>query len=223
MAKILEIYWGSGSPNAWRVLLTAELKKIPYESKLLEFSKEDLKKPEFVALNPRGRVPVIRDGDFTLYESLAIMTYLERRNPEPPIFGRDAAETGRIWRTISEFECYLRQPFDDMLRPILFRQLPEKNKQVQTAGDTVRAELGRLEQSIGANPWLCGREVSAADVAVYPFVKFIVRQTGKDELKPLNLGLAPFEPKFPKLQAWMKRVEALPGYERTYPPHWGSQ
>ena len=116
MAKTLEIYWGSGSPNAWRVMLTAEFKKIPYESKLLEFSKEDHKKPGFVALNPRGKVPVIRDGDFTLYESLAIMAYLDRRNPEPPIFGRNAAETGRIWRTISEFECYLRQLFDDMLR-----------------------------------------------------------------------------------------------------------
>ena len=56
MAKTLEIYWGSGSPNAWRVLLTAELKKIPYESKMLEFSKEDHKKPEFIALNPRGRL-----------------------------------------------------------------------------------------------------------------------------------------------------------------------
>jgi glutathione S-transferase len=223
MAKTLEIYWGSGSPNAWRVMLTAELKKIPYESKLLEFSKEDHKKPEFVALNPRGKVPVIRDGDFTLYESLAIMAYLDRRNPEPPIFGRNAAESGRIWRTISEFECYLRQPFDDMLRPILFKQLPEKNKQVQAASETVRAELGRLEQSMDSNPWLCGGEVSAADLAAYPFVKFMVRLTGKDELKPLNLGLAPFESKFPKLQPWMKRVEALPGYERAYPPHWRSQ
>ena len=74
-----------------------------------------------------------------------------------------------------------------------------------------------------SNPWLCGGEVSAADLAVYPFVKFMVRLTGKDELKPLNLGLAPFESKFPKLQPWMKRVEALPGYERAYPPHWRSQ
>ena len=220
MAKSLEIFWGSGSPNAWRVLLTAELKKIPYESRLLEFSKEDHKKPEFLALNPRGRVPAIRDGDLVLYESLAIMTYLDRRNPDPPIFGKAPGETGRIWRTISEFECYLRQPFDSMLRPILFKELPEKRAQVQAASETVRTELGRLEQSMNSGPWLCGRQVSAADLAVYPFVKFIVRVTSKEELKPLNLGLAPFHTKFPKLETWMKRVETLPGYERTYPPHW---
>src|SRR6266576_52059 len=52
----VEIYWGSGSPYAWRVLLAAELKRIPYESKLLEFSKGDLKKPEYLALKPLGTV-----------------------------------------------------------------------------------------------------------------------------------------------------------------------
>jgi glutathione S-transferase len=181
------------------------------------------KKPDFLAINPRGKVPAVRDGSYSLYESLAIMAYLERRNPKPAIFGNTPAETGRIWRTISEFECYMRQPFDDMLRPILFKQLPEKRSQVQAASETVRTELGRLEQSMDSDRWLCGSEVSAADLAVYPFVKFIVRITSKDELKPLNLGLAPFEAKFPKLQTWMKRVETLPGYERTYPPHWRQQ
>src|SRR5215813_8198463 len=79
---MLEIYWGSGSPFAWRVLLAAELKRIPYESRLLEFSKGDLKTPEFLALNPRGKVPVIRDGDVVLAESLAIIAYLERKHPD---------------------------------------------------------------------------------------------------------------------------------------------
>lgn len=68
--------------------------------------------------------------------------------------------------------------------------------------------------------WLCGGEVSAADLAVYPFVKFLVRVASKEELKPLNLGLAPFNAKYPKLQTWMKQVETLRGYERAYPPHW---
>ena len=97
----LEIYWGSGSPFAWRVLLAAELKRIPYESKLLEFSKGDLKTPEFLALNPRGKVPVIRDGDFVLAESMAILAYLDRKQPEPPLFGRTAEDAGRIWSTAS--------------------------------------------------------------------------------------------------------------------------
>ncbi len=220
MTAKLEIFWGSGSPNAWRVLLTAELKRIPYESRLLEFSKGDLKKPEFVAINPRAKVPAIRDGDYQLYESLAIMAYLERRNPEPPIFGRTPEETGRIWRAVSEFVCYLEPAWNAMVVPVLFGKLSEKIDEVRAASDRVRTELGRLEQSIDSQHWLCGQEVSAADLTVYPFLKFIPRIGDRDEVKSLDLAIFPFATHYPKLEAWMKRVEALPGYERTYPPHW---
>jgi glutathione S-transferase len=75
----------------------------PYEGKLLEASKGELKTPEFLAINPLGRVPVIRDGNFTLHESLAIMVYLDRKHPNRPLFGRTAEETGRIFQCISEF------------------------------------------------------------------------------------------------------------------------
>ena len=99
----VEIYWISGSPFAWQVLLTAEVKGIPYEGKLLEASKGDLKTPEFLAINPLGRVPALRDGNFTLHESLAIMVYLDRKHPNPPLFGRTAEEAGWIFQCISEF------------------------------------------------------------------------------------------------------------------------
>src|SRR5438874_7492445 len=112
----LEIYWGSGSPYAWRVLLAAEWKRIPYESKLLEFSKGQLRTPEFLALNPRGKVPVIRDGDVVLAESLAIIAYLDRKHPEPPLFGRTPVETGHIWASIATFESYVREPLTTLNR-----------------------------------------------------------------------------------------------------------
>jgi len=65
----LEIFWGSGSPFSWRVLLGAEIKGLQYESRLLEFSKGHLKAPAFLQINPRGKVPVIRDDGFVLFES----------------------------------------------------------------------------------------------------------------------------------------------------------
>ena len=60
------LYYGSGSPFAWRVQLALEHKALAYERKVLSFSAGDTRKPEFVALNPRHRVPVIVDGDFVL-------------------------------------------------------------------------------------------------------------------------------------------------------------
>ena len=77
----LEVYWASGSPFSWRVLLTLEVKQLPYQSKLLTFSKREHKSSEYLALNPRGKVPTLKDGDFLLSESLAIMAIPRHRVP----------------------------------------------------------------------------------------------------------------------------------------------
>ena len=74
----IKLYWGSGSPFAWCVMLTLEVKGLAYESKLLEFSKGEHKAADYLRLNPRGKVPTLQDDDFVLYESLAIMMYLDR-------------------------------------------------------------------------------------------------------------------------------------------------
>src|SRR5688572_22765680 len=97
-AMTVEVFWASGSCPSWRVMLALEVKRVAYQAHLLDFSKRQHKAPEHLAMNPRGKVPVLRDGDVTLYESLAILAYLERRFPEPPLLGTTARETGLIWR-----------------------------------------------------------------------------------------------------------------------------
>ena len=51
----IELYWGSGSPFAWRVMLTLEVKKLAYESKLLEFSKGEHKTPAYLQAQSTGQ------------------------------------------------------------------------------------------------------------------------------------------------------------------------
>jgi glutathione S-transferase len=216
----VEIYWGSGSPNSWRVLLGAEVKRIPYESKLLEFSKGDHKKPEFFAINPRGKMPAIRHGDFTLGESLAILAYFDRLSPEPALFGRDARQAGRVARAISEFECYTREPLEKVAFAVLFTPTAEAGERAKAALPALHAELAKLEETCGSGPWLAGEQITAADIAIFPFLQLLIRAAGKDAAKPLDLGILPWESRYPKLGAWGKRIEALPGYARTYPPHW---
>jgi glutathione S-transferase len=216
----LEVYWGSGSPFAWRVMLTLEVKRLQYESRLLEFSKEEHKSPGYLKLNPRGKVPTLKDGDFVLYESLAIMAYLDRKYPDPPIFGRTPQETGLIWRAISETESYMVPAGNKLILPIFFGKGLEKTDEIQTAAAAVRDELKRTDTVLAGSVWLIGPSISAADIALFPLVQILLRAASKDTAKPLNLGFSPLGQNYPNIAAWVTRVEAIPGYERTYPPHW---
>src|SRR5437762_10241344 len=107
-------------------MLTLEVKGLAYESKLLEFSKGENKAPAYLLLNPRGKVPTLKDGDFVLYESLAIMSYLDRKYPDPPLFGKTPEETGLIWRALAECESYVVSAGDKVVRPIFFGKGLEK-------------------------------------------------------------------------------------------------
>ena len=69
----IDVYWGSGSPYSWRVLLALEHKGLAYHSHLLQLAMQEQKSPHMLAMNPRGRVPVLKDGDYVVFESLAVL------------------------------------------------------------------------------------------------------------------------------------------------------
>jgi glutathione S-transferase len=68
--------------------------------------------------------------------------------------------------------------------------------------------------------WMAGNNLTAADIVAYPGLTLLLRVSQRPEAAALELGLAGFEARFPSIAAWMQRVEQLPGYDRTYPPHW---
>src|SRR5258705_3826401 len=72
-AMALTLYWGSGSPFSWRVLLALEHKGLAYESQLLHFDQQEHQSPHMLKLNPRGRVPVLKDGDYVVFESVPVL------------------------------------------------------------------------------------------------------------------------------------------------------
>ena len=216
----IELYWGSGSPFAWRVMLTLEVKGLNYESKLLEFSKGDHKTPAYLKLNPRGKVPSLKDGDFVLYESLAIMSYIDRKYPDPPLFGKTPEETGLIWRWLAECESYVVSAGDKLVRPIFFGQGLERVEEIQQGAQTLRDEFKRLDERLARSQWLIGDKLSAADIGIFPITQLVLRAASKEAAQPFNLGFLPLEQRFPNIARWVQRIEALPNYQRTYPPHW---
>lgn len=215
-----ELFWIGGSPFAWRALLGLTAKGLEYESRLLQASEGEHKAPWFLEMNPRGKVPVLKDGATVVYESLAILAYLDAKHPEPPLLGRTAEDTARIWRVTSEAASYLRPAVSDLLSPMMSGELEKKAAEVKEGAKQVHAELGRLEEALGASPFIAGAEISAADVTAFPEFQFIIRASSRHEAAMRDLGFSPDLERYPRLVEWTKRIEALPGYDKTYPPHW---
>ncbi len=215
-----ELYWGSGSPFSWRVMLALEWKRIPYTSNMISFSKGEHRAPDFLKLNPRGKVPVLKDGDLVLYESLAIMHYLDRKQPDPALFGQTPAESAGVHREISECVYYFEQPAFEMIAPIFFGGVDEKAPAMKAAAESLHKELARVEKVLAESNWLLGDKPTGADLWWYPETKLVERAGGNEAAKPLNLDLGSIAKRYPGIGRWQKRVEALPGYARTYPPHW---
>jgi glutathione S-transferase len=219
----LTFHWGSGSPWAWRAMLGLELKGLTYESRLLQFSKGEHKSPAMLALNPRGKVPVLEHGDVVVYESLAILAYLDRAFPEPPLFGATPREAALVWRLLSEHDAYVVPLGSRVIRPLFFGDaaaVAEKEEDIRAAADELHRELAGIEARLAEGPWLAGKTVSAADVAWFVSVQQLVRATAKPVAEPLALGSFPLGDRYPRLSAWSERFAALPGVSRTWPPHW---
>jgi len=141
----LELYWGSGSPYSWRVQLALEYKRVPYESHLLQFEKQEHKSPQLLRMNPRGRVPVLKDGDFVVFESLACLLYLDRRYPDPPIFGRTPEEAGTIMRVICEYQAYAESQLTQIVSAVFFENMDERVEEITRATHVVAGEARTID------------------------------------------------------------------------------
>ncbi|HZO23434.1 MAG TPA: glutathione S-transferase family protein [Steroidobacteraceae bacterium] len=215
----IDVYWGSGSPYSWRVLLALEYKRLAYTSHVLQFSKQEHKSPQMLALNWRGKVPVLKDRDYVCFESLAVLYYLDLKYPEPPIFGRTPEEAGTIMRVICEYQAYA-EPHVGAIVTAVFGKADLGADAVTEAMHHAASEARTIEARLSKSDWVVGETFSAADMVIFPGFQLLRRALERPEARELASRFLPVEVNYPALSRWVARVEALPGYDRTYPPHW---
>ena len=216
----IEVYWGSGSPYAWRVLLALEYKRLPYTSHLLQFSKQEHKSPQMLQMNPRGRVPVLKDGDYVCFESLAILYYLDLKYPDPPIFGHSPEEAGTIMRVICEYQAYIEPHLEKITGAVFSRTADLRSDEITRAMHAAASEARTIEARLSRSDWVVGEAYSAVDMVIFPGFQLLKRALERPEAKELASRFMPVEVNYPAVGRWVARIESLPGYERTYPPHW---
>jgi glutathione S-transferase len=184
------------SGHSHRVELLLSLLGLPYELVHVDLFAGEQKQAPFLAKNIFGQVPVIEDGEHTLSESTAILLYLAERYDE----------AGRYWPRTPQGKAQVARWFSVAAGPLvsgpaLARQvkLLKRNLDYDAAVATATRLFTLLEGELSQRSFLVGDSASLADVTFYAYVA-----------KAPEGGIS-LEP-YPNLQAWLGRVEALPGF-----------
>lgn len=214
-----ELYWISGSPPAWRVMLALTLKGVPFRSRRLDHGKGENKTPAYLALNPKGQVPTLVHDGLVVRESIAILAYLDRAWVNRPIFGATPAEAAAVWQDVMLFEGDLRPAVTTIAQTLLGSRSGERAEALAAAVATLDQHYAALSTRLSGAPYLGGSEPMAADIWLYPAMGWIGRGIERTR-DAVPSALANWRAEHPALAAWHDRLTALPGVDATYPPHW---
>merc|ERR1711963_1113167 len=169
MAANMFLFWGSGSPPTWKVMVALEEKGLGgYPNKLISFSKREHKSPEVLKINPRGQSPSFRDGDVIVNQSAAILDYLEYKFADQgtQLLPTDPAARGRVLQLTHEVPMLNEKFF--AFRSILNGKPEDINKEaLEEKKKAFKEELQRWEDALkkqGEGSWLAGKDFTMADI-----------------------------------------------------------
>jgi len=196
------LYDFQSSPNCQRVKVVLEEKKLPYGITPVDLRKMEQKRPEFLKLNPYGKVPVIADGATVLYESCIINEYLDEKYPEPPLMPKDSAKKAKI-RILVDYGMNHFDPHYQNLRKEFGKEEKERDAELMDAAKReIQNLLVRFEREIGEQPYLAG-DFSLVDADLIP--RFLRLEA---------MAVLP-DPSFPRLRAWLRRMKERPSVKIT--------
>lgn len=197
-----------GSPFARAVLATLEEKGASYRIKPIQPGRQ--KNEPHLSLNAFGRMPVLQHDSFVLYETQAILRYLDRILPEPSLTPRDAKLAARMDQAININDWYLFQGVSNVIVaqrvifPALFGLAPDEAA-IAEAMPKAHAVFGELARLLGNNKYFAGDRMSLADLSIAPQMDMFV---GLPEWEPLTKA-------HPNLLTWLATMSVLPSMKAT--------
>ena len=191
----IKLYGMKLSGHCHRVELFLSLLGLPHEYIALNLGAGEHKKPEFLALNPFGQVPVIQDGELTLADSTAILVYLEGRYGEGRWLPRDPGGAAQVQRWFSVAAGQLAFGPGAARVITLFKRADDPAPAIARAHTLLKV----MEAELTQRPFLVGAQPTLADLANYAYTA---------RAPEGNVSLA----EYPAVRAWLARIEALPGF-----------
>ena len=196
---MIDLYTAA-TPNGWKASILLEELAVPYQVHAVSLSRGDQKQPDYLKINPNGRIPAIVDrdaGDFAVFESGAILIYLAEK------YGRllpaDVKGRSQVIQWLM-FQMGGIGPMQGQAN-VFFRYAPEK---IPYAIDRYQAETKRLyrvlDTQLQGREFLCG-DYSIADIANWTWVSL-------HDWAGVSID------DLPALQAWVERIRARPAVQR---------
>lgn len=204
-------YYGLPTPNGVKVSIMLEETGLPYEAHLVDFAKNDQKTPEFLSLNPNGKIPAILDPDgpdgapLTLFESGAILIYLGEKTgkflPVDPARRWEAVQwvmfqmggVGPMFGQLGFFHKFAGREWEDK-RPL------------QRYVDEAKRLLDVMDTALDGRDWFLGSEYTIADISMLGWVRGLVDFYGAGDLVEFD--------RFANVKAWLARGLARPAVQR---------
>jgi glutathione S-transferase len=201
------VYGLPASPYVRSVALGLEEKGASFRVSAL--GPGEFKSPSYLKRHPFGRVPAFVHGDFELYETQAILRYLDRIIPEPSLTPQDPRAEARMNQLCGIADWYV-QPhislgitFERLVAPLL--GLPVDESKIEAAIPRAKVCVAEIARLLGEQPFLAGDSMSIADVLMAPHLSFFGGTSESIEI---------LEP-HPLLKAWIDRMNARPSLRNT--------
>ncbi len=190
---MLKLYDSSDCPFGQKVRIVLAEKDLSYEIVPVDLKAGEQKRPEFLKLNPFGKVPVVIDEEVVVYDSTIIDEYLEDEYPHPPLMPAESAARARV-RMLEDYADNAFIPVTGMIMQELHKPEAERDaEKLAGARQQVARMLAVLDASLTGRSWLVG-SFSLADVAFAP--RAVI-------LPALGVEL---DPEWKSLATWLQRL-----------------
>ena len=204
----MKLYSYFRSSAAYRVRIALNLKNLPYEMAFVHLTRDggQQRKPEFAAINPQKRVPVLElSSGEVLTQSLAIIAYLDEVYPEPPFLPADALERAKV-RAIAQVVACDIHPLNNLIAlQYLKRTLHHEQAEIDAwYHNWVIDGFSSIETMLTPAPYACGSHVTLADLCLVPQV-----YNARRFKVPLD--------NFPKIVAAEQACLKLPAFDKARP------
>ena len=191
--------YGPTASRAARALWIVHVLGIPFEHVALEM--KDLKGPEFLKVNPNGKVPAMVDGDFKLFESMAINLYLAAKYNKNGFWPASLEDQARCQQWSFWGMTEVEKPLLTILMD-MFMTAPDKRKPdaVAEAQKALPRPLAVLNDALQGRDFLLGSTFTVADLNLASVMSWS---------KPIKFDFGPY----PNAGAWLDRCLARPAYK----------